>query len=102
MEYIMKKENILIDAKSVGLTFIEKMDFDNIDSVQDVLYCVFHHHKNDDDLDPRFLAIWNIFLSCVGWTEDEYFATLKERHENHVCDACKNEQEKSDTEKASN
>lgn len=100
----MKKENILIDAKSAGLTVIEKMDFDDIDSVQDILYYAFHQDRCDEDLDTRFLAIWNIFLSCVGWTEDEYFAVLNERKKNHVCEGCKAKQDKllEDSKKESN
>jgi hypothetical protein len=98
----MKKENILIDAKSAGLTVIEKMDFDDIDSVQDTLYYVFH--QNDDNLDPRFLALWTMFLVSVGWTEDEYFNELKNRRENYTCDDCKTkqEQEKLNAKKESN
>ncbi len=75
----MKKANIVLDNQSTGLTIIEKMDYDGIDSVHDALCFAFYPDgiSEDEDLDDRFMALWTLFLASVGWTEDEYW---KEYH----------------------
>lgn len=78
----MKKANIVLDNKSTGLTIIEKMDYEGIDAFHDALCFAFYPDgikDDDEDLDVRFLALWNIFLSSVGWTEDEYWDAYKLR-----------------------
>lgn len=77
----MKKANIVLDNKSSGLSIIEKMDFENVDMVQDVLFCAFHPDElgEDDQLDDRYMALWHIFLVSVGWTDNEYWEEFKSR-----------------------
>ena len=77
----MKKANILLDGNSTGFSIIEKMDFELVDNVFDALHMAFHSdddHENDD-VDMRFMAFWNLFLCSTGWTEDEFWETWEER-----------------------
>jgi hypothetical protein len=88
----MKKANIVLDNQSTGLTIIEKMSFEDVDVVFDVLHDVFHPNGLDEDKDEhpdaRFLALWTLFLSSVGWTDDEYWEEWKSRpHHCHDCGA---------------
>ena len=77
----MKKANILIDNQPSGFTIIEKMDFECVDAFNDALNFAFYPDgiDDDEDLDVRFLALWHLFLSSVGWTEDEFWETYKSR-----------------------
>lgn len=86
----MKKANIVLDNQSTGLTIIEKMDYEGLDAFHDALCFAFYPNGIDDeeDLDVRFLALWHIFLSSVGWTEDEFWDEYKSRPRHcHDCGA---------------
>lgn len=80
----MKKTDILI-SNSTGMTVIEKMDFDYIDNVCDALHFAFYpdgindNDNDNEDLDIRMLSLWHIFLSLVGWTEDEFWKEYNSR-----------------------
>jgi len=58
---------------------LKKADFFEVDMVQEALFMAFHPEPlgEDDALDERYLALWNMFLITVGWTEDEYFRELE-------------------------
>jgi hypothetical protein len=86
----MKRANIVLDKHSTGMTIIEKMDFDKVNAVQDALLFAFHPEElgEEDQLDSRYLALWNIFLASVGWTEDEFWEEFKARP-NHCPDCGK-------------
>lgn len=81
------KKNILIDAKSAGFSVVEKASYEDVDLVFDVLHDVFHPHGLDEDgPDPRFLALLVLFMTSVGWTEDEYWD--EQRSRSHHCKDC--------------
>jgi hypothetical protein len=64
---------------------IERMDFDLINDVCSELYFAFHANQpeeEDEDVDPRFLAVWGVFLATVGWTEEEYWEVYEAVKEN--------------------
>lgn len=69
---------------------IVKMSFDQVDSFFRSLDYAFHPRGIDDEDGPdsRFMALWTIFLTYAGWTEDEYWEA-----DNYVCPECKKEQE---------
>lgn len=51
-----------------------KMPFDEVDHVFGALISAFHPADiGEDGPDPRFLALWTLFLQCACWTEDEYW-----------------------------
>ena len=66
------------------------MSFEQVDNFQYALLFAFHPDglEEDEDIDERFLAIWTIFLSMSGWTNDEYWQHFDE---NHKCEECKKE-----------
>lgn len=82
----MKK--LFIDSLSDNLTVIQKMSYEGIDAVHDALCFAFYPDGIDEDemLDDRFMAIWNIFLASVGWNEEDYWD--KHRTYNHHCPDC--------------
>lgn len=84
----MKK--LFIESLSENLTMIQKMDFESIDQVFNVLDDAFHSHESvGDEPDNRFLSLWTLFLSLVGWTEDEFWFEWDLRKENFKCPECK-------------
>jgi hypothetical protein len=89
----MKTANLFND--SIGLTIIKKMDYDGIDAVHNALCFAFYPHGMDDDdedLDDRFMALWTIFLSSVGWNEGDYWEEYHSRP--HTCTCSKHDEEK--------
>ena len=84
----MKTANLFND--SIGLTIIKKMDYDGVDAVHDALGYAFHPDGVDDDegLDDRFMALWTIFLSSVGWNEEDYWDEYKSRPNKCICNKC--------------
>lgn len=64
-----------------NICVIEKMDFCDVDAVFDVLFYVFHPDGIDDNEEPdqRFIGLWKLFLSIVGWDEDDYWEEVKAR-----------------------
>jgi hypothetical protein len=85
-----KKANLTLDGKSTGLTIVEKFPFEDVDFVFDGLFNAFHPdgiNKDDDEgPDPRFLALWTLFLASAGWTEDEYWTEQKQH--DYECEKC--------------
>jgi hypothetical protein len=71
------KESIFM--KKAELVTFEKMRFDEVNAVFDVLHYAFHPegYTEEEGLDNRMLALWNMFLCSVGWTEEEYWETLE-------------------------
>lgn len=74
---------------------IVKMSFEQVDSVCDALHYAFHPRgiAEDDGIDERLLALWTIFLSYSGWTEEEYWDAENKNRENCICDECKKQKE---------
>jgi hypothetical protein len=51
-----------------------KMDFEEVDHVFGALLSAFHPEEiGEDGPDPQFRALWTLFLTCSGWSEDEYW-----------------------------
>lgn len=90
----MKKANLFND--SIGLTIIQKMDFAGLEAVHDALCFAFYPNSidEDEDLDVRFMSLWNLFLSSVGWNEDEFWEEYHEKY--HQCPNCQQEPTSSD------
>jgi hypothetical protein len=86
----MSRDKLLAQAKAEGLAVVEKMDFEDVDMVQDTLFVAFHPDPDeigeDGELDNRYLALWHIFLTSVGWTDAEYWQEYKTRP--HHCPDC--------------
>lgn len=76
----------LKEEKSINS--IPRMDFDNVDMVNETLFCAFHPDGlgEDETIDERFMALFTVFLASVGWTEAEYWAVIHERE--HKCPTC--------------
>jgi hypothetical protein len=56
-----------------------KMSFEDVDHVFGALMSSFHPEEiGEDGPDPRFLALWTLFLQCAFWTEDEYWEAVDE------------------------
>jgi hypothetical protein len=76
------KKNVLV---------IEKMDFESVDNVFDALHFAFHPQGMDNpdyELDIRCLALWTLFLTSAGWTEDEFWAEFESRPQGNICQDC--------------
>jgi hypothetical protein len=72
---------------------MEKMDFEQVYGVFDALNIAFHPNGIDEDgLNDHFQALWVLFLSTSGWTEDEFWEEM-EKGEEHVCEKCQAEAE---------
>jgi hypothetical protein len=96
MEYFMKKSNIVINnSNSVEVAVIQKMDFDGAELVHNGLFAGFHPDglEEDEEIDSRFLALWNLFLASVGWSNDEFWAEHEERY-HAECSQCAEEAKK--------
>lgn len=90
-------KRLLVENLSENLVAIQKMDFEHVDSVFDVLCHVFHPEGvGNNDPDERFLALWKMFLVSVGWNEDDYWEEVDFRKDDCICPKCKEEQEKAD------
>lgn len=65
------------------------MNFDQVYMVFDSMHLAFHPSGDFDDPDPRLQALWTLFLCSVGWTSDEFWATLdSENGDDMVCEDC--------------
>jgi hypothetical protein len=90
----MSKSKKSLTNKSDKFTVIEKLEFEKVDAVFDALHYAFiteEDMEEERDIDSRFLALWNIFLASVGWTEDQYWAEHKKQHSCPKCSAEANE-----------
>lgn len=51
-----------------------KIPFEEVDHVFVSLISAFHPNEiGEDGPDPKFLALWTLFLECAGWDEDSYW-----------------------------
>lgn len=73
---------------------IRKMSFDQVDQVFESLDYSFHPKgvAEGEQLDDRFNALWTIFLSYSGWSEEEYWEAKREDCECEVCEAEKEDE----------
>lgn len=54
-----------------------KFAFEDVDHCFGALINAFHNDEiGEDGPDPRFLALWTLFLQCAGWSEDEYWEAV--------------------------
>jgi hypothetical protein len=65
---------------------IDKMDYDSVYQVFDTLHFVFGA-GDGEEIDDRCQALWVLFLSSVGWTQEEFWAEWDQEHEN-TCSDC--------------
>jgi hypothetical protein len=65
---------------------LERMDYESVYQVFDTLHFVFGA-PNEGEVDDRCQALWVLFLSSVGWTQDEFWAEWDRRHDD-VCPDC--------------
>lgn len=76
---------------------IKKISFDEIDTIFQALRYAFLHTRPDeqsDDIDPRFVSMWQTALLLGSWEEDEYFDAVEEmEYEEHECPECAAERE---------
>jgi hypothetical protein len=56
------------------------------------LFYAFGDEESADDVDPREIALFTLFLASVGWTEDEFWQASEEAGE--MCPDCEKEKEK--------
>jgi len=75
-----------------------RMPFEQVDMVYFSLISSFHPGKIEGDIDPRFLALWTLFLQCSGWTEDEYWEAMDAQDD--FCPDCGASREDHDDEDA--
>jgi hypothetical protein len=70
------------------------MDFEGVDMFFDGVFAAFHREGLDGDemTDPRFIALWTLFLASVGWTEEEFWE--EQEHFNHSCPKCSEDEAK--------
>ena len=88
-----------ITNNSKNVAIIDKMDFESVDDVFSSLFGAFHPNGiqgEEDHADPKFIALWTLFLASVGWTEEEYWA--EEENHVHTCEKCKAEMGEPDEE----
>lgn len=86
----MNKDEVLDDTM---IATIVKMDFEGVEAVFDALNFAFHPAPlmEGDELDRRMLALWNLFLVSVGWSEDEFWDEVNHRDaccKEHTCVDC--------------
>lgn len=73
--------NIISD---VDLKIIKRIPFESVDFVFDALHDAFHPNGLENkEPDTKFLALWNLFLHTVGWTDEEYW----DEYDSH-CGVC--------------
>lgn len=64
-----------------------KMPFEEVDHVFGALMSAFHPEEiGEDGPDPRFLALWTLFLQCASWTEDEFWDQVDAPNDEDVDD----------------
>jgi len=62
------------------------MDYDSVYQVFDTLHYVFGA-GDGEEIDDRCQALWVLFLSSVGWTQEEFWTAWDQQHD-HVCPDC--------------
>jgi len=62
------------------------MDFDSVYQVFDTLHFVFD--ADGEEIDDRCQALWVLFLSSVGWTQDEFWKEWELHQNDDVCQDC--------------
>src|SRR5271169_2915336 len=77
----------------------KKMEYDKVYQVFDTLHYVFGVADNEE-IDDRCQALWILFLSSVGWTQDEFWAEW-DLHE-ETCPECNDKIPSTDDKKTQN
>jgi hypothetical protein len=65
---------------------IDRMDYDSVYQVFDTLHFVFGA-GDGEEIDDRCQALWVLFLSSVGWTQEEFWEEWNQENDN-VCPDC--------------
>jgi hypothetical protein len=86
----MNKEQVIAEAKANGLAVVERVDFEHVDNVYFALIESFHPEGIKDDIDERFISVWQHFLISAGWTDDEFWAESEIRQGEDRCPDCGN------------
>ena len=63
----------------------ERMNYDLVYQMFDTLHFVFG--VEGEEIDDRCQALWILFLSSVGWTQEEFWAEWDKEHD-EVCPDC--------------
>ena len=73
---------------------MEKLAFDKVYAVFDSIFYAFSDRATEETgADPCAQALWILFLSQTGWTEDEFFEELEANAEDHECENCRDDHE---------
>jgi hypothetical protein len=91
MEYIMsnneKKQSIIENTDPLHEA-IRKLPFEDVDHVFNAMFFGFHPDgiKEKECADIKFVALWTLFLTAAGWTEDEFWE--EDKKQQHLCPEC--------------
>jgi hypothetical protein len=72
----------------------DRFDFEAVEFVFDALHNAFHPEGLDEAPNPNFLALWTLFLTVAGWTEDEFWDAYDDCRSCPKCKAEREEEEK--------
>ena len=73
-------------------TLIEKLDFEDVFEVMEVMRYSFHPEGIDENTDVKeaFLTAWRTYLMLAGWAEDQFWEEMTNRSNHEHCPHCGN------------
>ena len=66
----------------------DRLDFDAVEDVFGALSAAFHPDGMEGDIDPKFHALWTLFLVSAGWNEDEFWEACEDNEAECTCNGC--------------
>ena len=68
---------------------MEKLSLENMMNVYEALLYAFHDDPSvADDVNPKFIEVWDHFMTASGWSEEEFWHSYDEAILDGECGEC--------------